>query len=68
VFLDSVKNHLIPHITENTSVKEMYDALVLGLYQNGNTSEKLYLKHDIQVVRMSSDDMVVNYLIKITQI
>jgi hypothetical protein len=67
VLLESIKDHTIPHISEKKSAKEMYDALV-GLYQNENTSRKLYLKHQLQVVKMSSEDTVVNYLTKITQI
>jgi hypothetical protein len=31
VLLESVKDHLIPHIAEKTSTKDMYDALV-GIY------------------------------------
>jgi hypothetical protein len=54
VLLESMKDHTIPHITEKTSAKEMYDALV-GLYQNGNTGKKLHLKHQLQVVKMSSE-------------
>jgi hypothetical protein len=45
----------------------MYDDLV-GLYQNGNTSKKLHLKHQLQVVKMSSEDTVVKYLMMTTQI
>jgi hypothetical protein len=45
----------------------MYDDLV-GLYQNGNTSKKLHLKHQLQVVKMSSEDIVVKYLMMTTQI
>jgi hypothetical protein len=60
-----VKDHLIPHIVEEKSAKEMYDALVI-LYQNKNTSRLLHLKHQLQVVRMSSEEMVVNYIMNIT--
>jgi hypothetical protein len=35
--LDFVKDHLIPHISEKKTTKDMYDALV-SLYQSGNTS------------------------------
>jgi hypothetical protein len=35
VLLDSVKDHLIPRISEKNTAKDMYDALV-GLYQSGN--------------------------------
>nr|ABK23089.1 unknown [Picea sitchensis] len=62
-----MKDHLIPHVAEKTSAKEMYDALV-GLYQNRNTGRKLHLRHHLQVVKMSSENTVVNYLMKITRI
>ena len=67
MLLEFVKDHLIPHIVEKKSAKEMYDALV-SLYQNKNTSRLLHLKHRLQVVKMSNEDMVVNYLMDITQI
>jgi hypothetical protein len=62
-----VKDHLIPHIAEKATAKDMYDALV-GLYQNKNTGRMLHLKHQLQIVRMTSEDTVVSYLMKITQI
>jgi hypothetical protein len=65
VLLESIKDHLIPHISEKKSSKEMYDALV-SLYQNKNIGRFLHLKHQLQVVNMSSEDMVVNYLMNIT--
>jgi hypothetical protein len=64
VLLESVKDHLIPHIAEKISDREMYVSLV-GLYQNENTDRKLHLKHHLQVVKMSSEDTFVNYLMKI---
>jgi hypothetical protein len=67
VLLESVNDHLIPHIDEKTSSKEMHDSLV-GLYQNENTGMKLHLKHQLQIIKMSSEDIVVIYLMKITQI
>jgi hypothetical protein len=67
VLLDSVKDHLIPHISEKKTAKDMYDALV-GLYQSGNVGQKLILKHQLQVVEMSSSDTVASYLMRITQI
>jgi len=67
VLLEFMKDHLIPNIFVKTSTKDMYDALI-GLYQNGNTCMKLHLKHQLQVVNMSSDDTILNYLMNITQI
>jgi hypothetical protein len=66
VLLDSVKDHLIPHISEKTE-KDMYDALV-GLYQSGNANRKLLLRHKLQSVEMSKLDTVASYMMWITQI
>jgi hypothetical protein len=67
VLLDSVKDHLIPHISEKKTTKDMYDALV-GLYQSGNASRKLILRHQLRSVEMSKSDTVASYLMRITQI
>jgi hypothetical protein len=67
VLLESVKDHLIPHIVEKETSKDMYDALV-GLYQNKNIGRMLHLKHQLQIVRMTGEDTIVSYLMKITQI
>jgi hypothetical protein len=37
VLLDSVKDHLIPHISKTTKAKDMYDALVF-LYRSRNAN------------------------------
>ena len=67
VLLEFVNDHLIPHIAEKTTAKNMYDALV-GLYQNKNTGRMLHLKHRLQIVRMTSEDKIVNYIMNINQI
>jgi hypothetical protein len=65
MFLELVKDHLILHIFEKKSVKEMYDTLV-SLYQNKNIGRLLHLKIQIQFVRMSSEETIFNYHVKIT--
>jgi hypothetical protein len=39
VILEAVKDHLIPHVSEKASSKEMYDALV-SLFQSDNMSRR----------------------------
>jgi hypothetical protein len=46
LLLDSVKDHLIPHISKKKTAKEMYEALV-GLYLSGNANQKLILRHQL---------------------
>jgi hypothetical protein len=67
VLLNSVKDPLIPHISEKMTPKDMYDAL-LGLYQTGNLGRKLILKHQLQATEMFSSNTVASYLMRITQI
>ena len=42
IIIDSVKDHLIPHISEQDSAKKMFDALV-NLFESNNTSRRLAL-------------------------
>jgi hypothetical protein len=65
--LDYVKDHLIPHIFEKKTTKDMYDASV-GLYQSRNTNRKLILRHKLRSVEMSKSNTVASYLVRITQI
>ena len=67
MLLDYVKDHLIPHVSEKKRAKDMYDALV-GLYQSGNASQKLILRHQLRSVEMSKSDTVASYLMRITKI
>jgi len=67
VLLDSVKDLLIPHISEKKTTKDMYDALV-GLYQSSNANRKLIFKHKLHSVEMSKLDTTACYLMRITQI
>jgi hypothetical protein len=67
VLLDSVKDHMIPHISKKKTAKHMYTALV-SLYQSRNTSQRLTLSHQLRSVEMSSSDTVASYLMRISQI
>jgi hypothetical protein len=67
VLLESMKDHLIHHLDEKKYSKDMYDVMV-GLYQNQNTSKKLHLKHHLQVFKMSIEDIIMNYIMNIKQI
>jgi hypothetical protein len=43
IILDAVKDHLIPHISEKKSAKEMFVALT-NLFQSNNTNRKMVLR------------------------
>jgi hypothetical protein len=44
--MDSIKDHLITHIYEKKTAKDMFDALV-GLYQSGNINRKMILQNEL---------------------
>ena len=65
VFLEPVKDHLIPHIVEKETSKDMYDAM-MGIYQKNNTRRMLHLKNQLQIVKMTIEDTIFSYLMNIT--
>jgi hypothetical protein len=67
MILDAIKDHLIPHLSENKTTKEMFDALV-SLYQSENIERKKILQNKLISIEMTGSNTVTNYLMKITQI
>jgi hypothetical protein len=67
IMIDSVRDHLIPHIVELKTAKEMYDALV-GLFESKNTSRKLSLRNHLHCITMTTSDSVATYFMKVSQL
>jgi hypothetical protein len=57
VLLESMKDHLIPHLTEKMTTKVMFDALV-SLFQSKNMNRKIILRNKLISVHMSRSDNV----------
>jgi hypothetical protein len=66
VILDAVKDHLIPHVAEKQSAKEMFKALV-DLFQSDNLNRKMILRNKLRSIQMSRSDNVTSYFMRITQ-
>jgi hypothetical protein len=66
MILDAIKDHLIPHISEKKTMKEMFDALV-SLYQSENINRKMILWNKLRSIEMTRSDSVTSYLMKVTQ-
>jgi hypothetical protein len=67
ILTDSIKDHLIPNISELKTTKEMFDALI-RLYESKNTSRKLTLRHQLRNVTMNKSETIANCFIRILQI
>ena len=67
IILDGVKDHLIPHLDEKQTTKEMWDALK-GLYEAKNENRKMALKDKLHCTRMVEGESVASYLTIVTQV
>jgi hypothetical protein len=52
ILIDSIKDHLIPNVSELKTLKEMFDSLT-RLYESKNISQKLTLRHQLRNVTMN---------------
>jgi hypothetical protein len=65
ILTDSIKDHLIPNVSELKTAKDMFDALT-RLYESKNTSWKLTLRHQIINVTMNKSEMISNFFTRIS--
>jgi len=61
IILDGVRDYLIPHLYDNMTTKEMWDALT-NLYENKNENSKMALRDKLHGIRMAKGESVASYL------
>jgi hypothetical protein len=70
IVLDSVKDHLIPHIPhifELQTTRQMYEALS-RLYESKDISHNLTLRNQLRDMKMDNSESVTSYLRRVSQI
>jgi 2-phosphoglycerate kinase len=67
MILDAIKDHLIPHISEKKTMKEMFNALV-SLYKSESINKKMILQNILKSIVMNKSDLFTSYLMEIKQI
>jgi hypothetical protein len=67
IILDGVKDHLIPHLAEKKTTKEMWDALK-SLYEAKNENRKMALRDKLHSARMAKGESVATYLTRVAQV
>jgi hypothetical protein len=65
--LDSIKDHLIHHLTGKTHAYEMWESLT-KLYQSTNENQKMVLREKLKSIKMTKAENVVTYLTRLTQV
>jgi 2-phosphoglycerate kinase len=67
IILDGVRDHLIPHLAEKQTTKEMWDALK-NLYEAKNENRKMALRDKLHSTRMAKGESVASYLTRVAQV
>jgi hypothetical protein len=62
---DSVKDHLIPHISELQTSRQMYEALN-RLYESKDISQNLALRNQLCNMKMENLESVSSYLMRVS--
>jgi 2-phosphoglycerate kinase len=65
--LDGVKDHVIPHLAEKKSAKDIWDALT-KLSQSDNENNKMAVRDKLHSTKHSKGESVTSYLTRITQV
>ena len=65
--MDGVKDHLIPHLEEKKTAKDMWDTLT-KLFEEKNENRKMALKDKLHSIKMKNDEGVASYLTRVTQV
>jgi len=64
MILDGVKDHIVCHIVDRDSAKEMWDALSM-LYQESSKHRKMYLEQKMRSMQMQKGEPIDSFLTKI---
>jgi hypothetical protein len=67
IILDGVKDHLIPHLAENNTTKDMWDSLKI-LYEEKNENRKMALWDKLHGARMAKGESLARYLAQFSQV
>jgi hypothetical protein len=67
IIIYSIRDHLLPHISTLKTTYLMYDVLK-KMFERNNTNRALTLKHQLQNLKMTKDDTIDTFFMKISEI
>ena len=67
IIADSIKYHLIPHVSSLKTTKQMFDALS-RLYEGKNINRKMTLRTQLKNVKMQDSKSIQSYFTRVSQI
>ena len=67
IIVDSIKDHMIPHVSSLKTPKQMFDALS-RLYEGNNINRKMTLRTQLKNVKMQDSESIQSYFTRVSQI
>ena len=67
IIVDSIKDHLVPHVSSLKTPKQMFDALS-RLYEGKNINRKMTLRTQLKNVKMQNPETIQSYFTRVSQI
>ena len=67
IIVDSIKNHLLPHVSSLKTPKQMFDVLS-QLYEGKNINRKMALRTQLKNVKMQDSESIQSYFTRVSQI
>ena len=62
---DSIKDHLIPHVSSLKTPKQMFDALS-WLYEGKNINRNMTLRTQLKNVKMQDSELIQSYFMRVS--
>ena len=67
IIVDSIEDHLIPHVSSLDTPKEMFDSLI-KLFEGKNINQKMTLRKQLKNVNTQNVDTIQSYFTMVSQI
>ena len=64
---DSIKDHLIPHVSSFKTPKEVFDALT-KMFEGKNIDQKMTLRNQLKNVKIQKYETILSYFTRVAQI
>ena len=67
IVADSIKDHLISHVSSLKTPKEMFDTLT-KLFEGNNVHRKMTLRNELKNVKIQNEETIQSYFTRVSQI
>ena len=65
IIADSIKDHLIPHVSSLKTPKTMFDALT-NLFEGKNINRKMTLRNQLKNVKIQNAETIQSYFTRVS--